>query len=124
MKPVPFFAIALLLVHIPAYAQSKRAKRVGPTEHDAGGTCDTSAWRLVFSDEFEGGSLDRSKWTTWFPYSADGSDQCAGCRTMGTSNTIFRDDLVSAGPREWLASFTASRSPGQADGRNPRPGTG
>ncbi len=89
----------LLIVLVMAFqlvgsAQWKRAARVGPLVADAGGQCDTSAWRLVFSDEFQGDSLDTEKWRTWFPYSDDGSDRCAGCRTMGTSNTIFRDELV------------------------------
>ncbi|MBL7981820.1 MAG: glycoside hydrolase family 16 protein [Flavobacteriales bacterium] len=75
-------------------AQTKREKRVGPKEYSAGGSCDTSAWKLVFQDEFNGTTLDRTKWVTYFTYSADGSDQCPGCRVMGTSNTIFRDDLV------------------------------
>lgn len=74
---------------------SKRAKRVGPAQQDNGGTCDTTAWQLVFQDEFDGDRLDTEKWRTWFPYSDDGSDRCQGCRIMGTSNTIFRDDLVS-----------------------------
>ncbi|MBK8341163.1 MAG: glycoside hydrolase family 16 protein [Flavobacteriales bacterium] len=86
---------ALLPVVSPVAAQTKREKRVGPLETDGGSRCDTSAWQLVFSDEFEGTRLDDTKWRTWFPYSDDGSDRCEGCRLMGTSNTIFRDDLVS-----------------------------
>lgn len=87
----------LLLVLMVAMQMIGRgqAGRVGALVSDAGGRCDTSAWLLVFSDEFDGDSLDTEKWRTWFPYSDDGSDRCAGCRTMGTSNTIFRDDLVS-----------------------------
>jgi hypothetical protein len=93
-------------------AQSKRAKRVGPAAYSPGGPCDTSAWKLVFHDEFDGPALDRSKWVTYFTYSDDGSDRCQGCRIMGTSNTVFRDDLVTvrdgklmlgveARPEEW-----------------------
>lgn len=93
-------------------AQSKRAKRVGPSAYSAGGPCDTSAWKLVFHDEFDGPALDRSKWVTYFTFSDDGSDRCPGCRIMGTSNTVFRDDLVTvrdgmlvlgveARPEEW-----------------------
>jgi beta-glucanase (GH16 family) len=73
----------------------KRAQRVGPEQRSEGGPCDTSAWKLVFHDEFNGTALNKDVWRTWFPYSDDGSDQCKGCRIMGTSNTIFRDDLVS-----------------------------
>ncbi|MBK9540520.1 MAG: glycoside hydrolase family 16 protein [Flavobacteriales bacterium] len=88
---------AVLSLINPVDAQTKREKRVGPIEVDDGGSCDTSTWKLVFSDEFEGTRLDDTKWRTWFPYSDDGSDHCEGCRLMGTSNTIFRDDLVSVG---------------------------
>lgn len=41
--------------------------------------CNFSDWNLVFSDEFEGNSLDGSKWITWFPYTNDGSDKCTRC---------------------------------------------
>ncbi|MBK8949050.1 MAG: glycoside hydrolase family 16 protein [Flavobacteriales bacterium] len=87
--------LAALLLAGTAGAQTKREKRVGPVQADDGGRCDTSAWQLVFSDEFNGDRLDPDTWRTWFPYSDDGSDRCDGCRLMGTSNTIFRDDLVT-----------------------------
>lgn len=98
-------------------AQTKRAKRVGPTVEAPAGVCDTAVWKLVFHDEFEAGALDRSRWATWFTYSHDGSDQCEGCRVMGTSNTIFRDELVTVGdgllrlrvrasPEEWYGRRT------------------
>ncbi len=86
--------LAAVLLAGGASAQSKSEKRVGPKVHDDGGRCDTSAWQLVFSDEFDGDRLDPERWRTWFPYSNDGSDRCDGCRVMGTSNTIFRDELV------------------------------
>ncbi|MBK8498599.1 MAG: glycoside hydrolase family 16 protein [Flavobacteriales bacterium] len=84
----------LLAAALPTTAQTKREKRVGPKSDDTGGVCDTMAWKLVWNDEFDGTALDGSKWITWFPYSEDGSDRGEGCRIMGTSNTIFRDDLV------------------------------
>lgn len=87
--------VALLLHPGDLAAQTKRAKRVGPPAFSEGGPCDTTQWKLVFHDEFNGVRLDASKWVTWFTYSDDGSDRCEGCRVMGTSNTIFRDDLVT-----------------------------
>ena len=44
---------AVLSLINPVDAQTKREKRVGPIEVDDGGSCDTSTWKLVFSDEFE-----------------------------------------------------------------------
>lgn len=114
MRMLPLLPVALLLApYGELQAQTKRDKRVGPARYSEGGPCDTAAWQLVFHDEFEGGTLDRSKWVTYFTYSADGSDQCAGCRVMGNSNTVFRDEQVSvrdgqlhlgvhAGTQEWF----------------------
>lgn len=96
MHPIALRTITLLFVFSATIsnAQTKREKKVGPPMADTGGLCDTTAWRLVFNDEFDGSTLDRSRWASWFTYSDDGSDRCEGCRIMGTSNTIFRDDLV------------------------------
>lgn len=92
----PFVLLALLYgFAFHGFGQSKLEKRVGEVKSDPGPSCDTTAWRLVFSDEFDGKELDRTKWRTWFPYSDDGSDRASGTRIMGTSNTIFRDDLVT-----------------------------
>lgn len=92
-------AILLLCCLCPGniLAQTRKEKKVGPVLDDAGGACDTTSWKMVFHDEFDGTALDRTKWVTYFPYSSDGSDRCEGCRIMGTSNTIFRDDLVTVG---------------------------
>lgn len=90
----PFLLIALLC-DTSIQAQTRKEKRVGPTLSDDGGRCDTSQWVLVFNEEFDGETLDMTKWRTYFPYSDDGSDRCEGCRLMGTSNTIFRDDLIT-----------------------------
>ncbi len=87
--------IVLVAAHGMATAQTKKEKRVGPLVDDAGARCDTNAWQLVFHDEFNGNTLDRSKWITYFPFSSDGSDQCASCRYMGGTNSIFTDDQVT-----------------------------
>lgn len=107
--------LLLLLTALPATAQTKREKRVGPKADDTGGVCDTAAWKLVWNDEFDGTALDRSKWITWFPYSADGSDRGEGCRLMGTSNTIFRDDLVKV--EEGLLRLGVRAQPGEWYGK-------
>lgn len=48
---------------------------------------------MVFNDEFDGNSLDTSRWLTYFPYGPGGSDQCAFCRTHDTSMSaqVFLD---------------------------------
>ena len=56
-----FFALVCALL-LPAItlAQTKREKRIGPKVNDEGAACDTAAWQLVFSDEFDGEALDLS----------------------------------------------------------------
>jgi len=56
-----------------------------------GNICPDSTWNLVFNDEFNGDSLDRTKWINYFPYSANGDDQCEFCRTHGDEGQIFTD---------------------------------
>ena len=51
-------------------------------------------WKLYFHDEFNGNTLNRDEWLTYFPYTNDGSDQCAFCRTHGNENQIFWDQNV------------------------------
>lgn len=58
---------------------------------DGGNICADGAWMLVFSDDFDGDSLDREKWMTWYPYGENGSDQCSFCRTHGEEGQIYRD---------------------------------
>jgi beta-glucanase (GH16 family) len=67
--------------------------------------CFTGEWNLVFSDDFEGNSLDGNKWITWFPYTDDGSDKCTFCRTHGNEGQIFRDEnaVVSDGSLKLIA---------------------
>lgn len=59
-----------------------------------GSPCPAGTWELVFSDEFDDNSLDTEKWTTWYPYSDDGSDRCEFCRTHGTEGQIYKDENV------------------------------
>jgi len=67
--------------------------------------CSEGEWNQVFDDEFEGNSLDGSKWLTWFPYSDDGSDNCTFCRTHGDGGQIYRDEnaVVSNGSLKLIA---------------------
>jgi hypothetical protein len=86
--------ICVGLVALPTTSNAQR-KNLGPVEQSNGGPCDTAEWKLVFHDEFLGTTLDRNKWVDYFTYSVDGSDQCEGCRVMGGTNSIFRNEQVS-----------------------------
>lgn len=84
----------LLLALFATTSASAQRKHLGPVENNPGGPCDSSAWKLVFHDEFNGNELDRSKWVTYFTYSDDGSDRCSSCRVMSSTNNVFTPDQV------------------------------
>jgi beta-glucanase (GH16 family) len=67
--------------------------------------CPEGEWTLVFADEFEGNRLNRELWVTWFPYTDDGSDQCAFCRTHGNEGQVYQDEnvVVSGGSLKLIA---------------------
>lgn len=96
------------LLGLSAFSQRRS---LGPVEADPGGPCDTTAWKLVFHDEFDGNVLDPTKWVTYFTYSADGSDQCPSCRVMGTTNNIFRAEQVKVDGG--LLSLGVEHKPGE-----------
>jgi hypothetical protein len=83
-----------LIVALPAAQAQKRAKKKGPVEESGTGVCDSTAWKLVFHDEFLADELDPTKWVTYFTYSDDGSDRCPSCRVMGGTNNVFTADQV------------------------------
>ncbi|MBW6491441.1 MAG: glycoside hydrolase family 16 protein [Lentimicrobium sp.] len=56
--------------------------------------CESGNWVLTYADEFEGDVLNVQDWVTWYPYSEDGSDRCAFCRTHGREGQIFLDENV------------------------------
>ena len=91
------FILPLLLLAIGSQAQTRARQKMGPPEFTPGGPCDTSAWKLVFHDEFNGNELDRSKWVDHFTFSDDGSDKCSSCRVMSGMNNIFKPERVSVG---------------------------
>lgn len=59
---------------------------------------DTTPWKLVFYDEFEGTSLDTNKWLTHYPYGPNESDKAPAARLHTTrpnrENQIYRDNMV------------------------------
>jgi len=72
--------------------------------------CASGEWELVFSEEFNDTTLNHDRWLTWFPYSDDGSDQCAFCRTHGKEGQIYRDENVE--PGNGVLRFVAKREQG------------
>jgi len=88
------------------------------TYFTGGNICNNQEWKLVFNDEFDGDSLDKSKWITWFPYSATGNDSCEFCRTHGDlvdqvyldSNVVVSNGTLKLIARKQTATwFTATR---------------
>lgn len=101
----------------PVDVTGQKKAKDRPLVSDPGSACDTTSWKLVFHDEFDGTALDRSKWITYYPFSSDGSDKCEACRYMGGTNSIYTDDQVSVGdgllelgiesrPVEWYTKKT------------------
>lgn len=84
MKRILLVSVLASLVQVPGQAQRD-------TLLPAGNICSDGKWELVFSDEFNGRSLDRNNWVTWYPYAGDGSDNCDFCRTHGDEGQVYMD---------------------------------
>jgi beta-glucanase (GH16 family) len=87
MKQV-FFAIFILLVVVTSAIAQTDTLLIKPVP------CPDGSWKLLFEEEFEGSRLDTERWLTWFPYTDDGSDQCAFCRTHGNEGQVYLDENV------------------------------
>ncbi len=93
MKTLKLFVVFILLM-VPAISQT--------TFFTGGNICKEEEWHLVFNDEFNGDTLDRSKWATHFPCS-DGSDQCAGARLSDGEIHLDSNVIVSDGTLKFIA---------------------
>lgn len=56
--------------------------------------CPSQDWRLVFHDEFNGDAIDSEKWVTYYPFTADGSDQAMVTRTSENAMGVNLDQNV------------------------------
>lgn len=63
--------------------------------------CTQAEWKLIWSDEFDGDQLDKSKWFSYFPFTENGSDSCAVCRGLiggeflSDSNLVVKDGILN-----------------------------
>lgn len=73
--------------------------------------CESGNWVLAYAEEFDGNDLNGRDWVTWYPYSDDGSDRCAFCRTHGNEGQIFRDENVVVS--DGLLRIVAKRDSGE-----------
>jgi beta-glucanase (GH16 family) len=85
---------------VAAIAQPASAQLADPVDHpviavNAANFCEDAPWTLVFSDEFNGDSLDTQKWLRFYPYCMD-QDDCLVSRTHGWPQEmeIFKDENV------------------------------
>lgn len=102
MKRILLVSVLLSIVQVLGYSQYD-------TLLPGGNICSEGNWELMFSDEFNGRSLDRSKWVTWYPYANDGSDNCSFCRTHGDEGQVYMD--VNVEPSGGTLKLHARREP-------------
>lgn len=82
------FVSICVIFGLQVFGQAKKMK-VSLTE---GMECVSGQYKLVFNDEFDGNSLDTSKWYTFYPYGPKSQlDSCSFCRTHNSAN-IYRDE--------------------------------
>ncbi|NTW23447.1 MAG: glycoside hydrolase family 16 protein [Lentimicrobium sp.] len=100
MKQIMLF-FGLVLMFIPD------ARTQHDTTLSAGTNCPQGSWELVFAEEFTIDNLNTDRWLTWFPYTNDGSDQCAFCRTHAEGGQIYRTEnaVVSNGSLKLIARY-------------------
>ena len=106
MKPF----MPLIALFLSAYSIAAQSENYPKVWFGGGNICTDAPWQLVFSDDFEGDSLDRSKWMTWYPYGENSSDQCSFCRTHGDEGQIYRDENVEV--KNGLLRLTARKEAG------------
>lgn len=88
-KPLLQYTLALMLT---------LCAKIIYAQHDTvltdGYPCPTGKWKLVFFEDFNSDSVDKSKWFTYYPYTIDGSDSCAFCRLHADGGQVYIDENV------------------------------
>lgn len=92
---------------IPTFTQAENYPKIW---FAGGHICADEPWQLVFYDDFDGDSLDRDKWMTWYPYGENGSDECSFCRTHGNEGQVYRDE--NAIVEDGLLKLVVKKEPG------------
>ena len=83
-----------------------------------GNICPVDTWKLVFQDEFNGSSLDFTKWKRYYPCGPGGNDQCEFSRTHGSEQQVYKDNNVTVtngkviltAKKEYSTWYTSSRN--------------
>lgn len=103
-----------IFLHLDIHAQQDWANNIELCDYQ-------TSYQLVFHDEFIGDAVDPNKWTTYAPFSWDGSDHCVSCRAPEGADEIFMDDQVQVlggnaritlwkTPTEWMGQSRSWRS--------------
>jgi beta-glucanase (GH16 family) len=87
-----FFII--FLYSISAFSQT--------TFFTGGNICATNEWRLVYNDEFNADTIDRTKWMTYYPC-ADWTENCEGSRVGDKDIHTDSNVVVSNGTLKLIA---------------------
>lgn len=93
-KIILLFVLCLVNLYLPLLGQQS-CQSIGVTWYGGIIKCSSEDYKLVFHDEFDGSSLNPSKWYTYYPYGANASDQCEYCRTHGDERQVYKDANVS-----------------------------
>jgi len=86
-----------IFLSIVLYYSNALAQEQPPVIFPSGATvCDPTPYKLVFDEEFDGNSIDLTKWHTWCNYSGpyEGDDWSNGRWDFQGSTTIIRDQNV------------------------------
>ena len=88
----------LFFILFSAYLYIANTQNPPTVFFNGGNICETTPFKLVFFDEFNGTEFNTTKWTRFYPYGPNGSDQCSFCRTHSHPNNqegqIYRDENV------------------------------
>ncbi|KXK40810.1 MAG: glycoside hydrolase family 16 protein [Saprospiraceae bacterium] len=93
--------LIMLTIFTVGEAQSKKVKVI--VDHQI--ECVDKPYQLVFHDEFEGDTLNTSKWYTFYPYGPQTAlDSCAFCRTHVSANVYKDENCIVQGGKLLLKS--------------------